>query len=101
METATQPTKKNIPLSIKLEAEQKRSLARIAKEKDRSVHFLLCQAVKEFIEREQVKTDFYETAKAAAEHYRATGLHATHQELKAWAESLGSNNEITPPTCHK
>ena len=101
METASHTNQKIVPLSIKLEAEQKMSLAQIAKEKDRSVHFLLCQAVKEFIEREQAQTDFYETAKAAGEHYRKTGLHTTHEEMKAWAKSLGNANELTAPTCHK
>ena len=101
MEPSPHPIQKIAPLSIKLDAKQKDALAQIAREKDRSVHFLLCQAVKEFIERQQAKTDFYETAKAAGEHYSKTGLHATHEELKAWAQSLGSNNELMPPKCHK
>jgi predicted transcriptional regulator len=103
METiSTTPNpKKIVPLSIKLETEQKDLLAQIAKKEDRSVHFLLCQAVKEFLDREQAKADFYETAKNAGEHYRKTGLHTTHEELKAWANSLGSNHELAPPTCHK
>ena len=105
MKTAnTTPTaiqQKNAPLSIKLGAEQKDSLAKIAKKKERSVHFLLCQAVKEFIDKENAIVDFYETAKNAGEHYRKTGLHTTHEEMTAWANSLGSNNELTPPICHK
>ena len=98
--TTPQPVKIT-PLSIKLEAEQKDLLAQIAKKEERSVHFLLCQAVKEFIDRKQAKADFYETAKMAGEHYRTTGLHTTHDELKAWANSLGSKHELKPPTCHK
>lgn len=101
METTPRQPQKNVPISIKLETAQKNYLAQIAKEKDRSVHFLLCQAVKEFIEREQAQTHLYETAKAASEHYRATGLHTTHEEMKAWAQSLGSKSELPPPTCHK
>ena len=92
---------RNVPLSIKIGSEQKASLAQIAKEKERSMHFILCQAVKEYIDREQAKFDFYATAKKAGEHYRKTGLHTTHEEMLAWANSLGSNNELTPPTCHK
>jgi len=53
------------------------------------------------LEVEQAQTDFYETAKAAGEHYRKTGRHTTHEEMKAWAKSLGKANELTPPSCHK
>lgn len=105
METANaaSPTipQKSAPLSIKLGSEQKDLLAQIAKEKERSIHFVLCQAVKEYIDREQARMDFYETAKEASEHYKKTGLHTTHKEMMEWANSLGSNNELTPPTCHK
>jgi predicted transcriptional regulator len=101
MENTPQTSQKSVPLSIKLEADQKQSLAQIAKEEDRSVHFLLCQAVKEFIEREQAKTDFHESAVAGSEHFNATGLHTTHEELKVWAQSLGTKSELTPPVCHE
>lgn len=103
METASttaSPTQKNTPISIKLETGQKDLLAKMAKEQERSVHYLLRQAVKEFIDREQAKADFYETAKNAGEHYRKTGLHTTHDEMKAWADSLGGDNEQTAPLCH-
>lgn len=53
------------------------------------------------LEAEQAQTNFYETAMAAGEHYRKTGLHTTHEEMKAWVKSLGSARELTPPTCHK
>ena len=96
-----QNTKKLIPLSIKLESEQKEFLAQIAKKEDRSVHFLLCLAVKEFIDREHAKVDFYETAKKAGQHYEDTGLHTTHEEMRAWANSLGTEQELMPPLCHK
>ena len=105
MKTANTPSKvkplKNVPMSIKLGSEQKDLLVRLAKEKQRSVHFLLCQAVKEFIDKENTRSDFYETAKIAGEHYEQTGLHTTQEELRAWANSLGGDNELTPPTCHE
>lgn len=101
MKTAIAERQKNIPLSVKLGIDQKDLLTQIAKEKERSVHFLLCQAVKEFIDREKNKIDFYETANNAGENYRKTGLHTTHEEMRMWSDSLGSTNELTPPVCHK
>jgi len=101
METIHTAPVKISPLSVKLAAEQKDLLAQLAKKQHRSVHFLLCQAVKEFLEREQARLDFYETARIAGEHYKETGLHTTHEELKAWAHSLGAAHEVTAPACHK
>lgn len=101
METISAESPKMTPVSIKIDAEQKNLLAQLAKKQDRSVHFLLCQAVKEFLDRELAKLEFYETARKAGEHYKETGLHTTHEELKAWANSLGTPLELTPPSCHK
>jgi predicted transcriptional regulator len=89
------------PLSVKLEAEEKNLLTKIAKEKACSVHSIICQAVREYIEREQARLNFFEDGRKAIEHYDQTGLHVTHEEMRLWAESLGGNNELTPPVCHE
>ena len=41
-----------------------------------------------------------DTLKAWAD-YQATGLHATAEEVDTWLASLGTENELPPPTCHK
>lgn len=98
----TQSIRRKItPLSIKLGAEKKDDLAWIAEKKDRSVHFLLLQAVSEYIENEKQRLEFYEEGKKALEHYKTTGLHTTHEEMTAWANSLGTPNELPLPKCHK
>jgi predicted transcriptional regulator len=101
MRTTTTEQKKNIPLSVKLPQEDKEFLTKIAKEQDRSVHFLMYQAIQEFIEREKRRQQFYEEALQASEHYKSTGLHTTHNEMKLWAESLGTDHERPSPVCHK
>jgi predicted transcriptional regulator len=93
--------KKITPLSIKLEANKKDQLEWIAEKKERSVHFLLCQAVSEYIENEKQRLEFYEDGKRAIEHYNETGLHTTHAEMMTWAKSIGTVNELPQPQCHK
>ncbi len=100
MKTSIPIPRKITPLSIKLEADQKDLLTQIAKEKDRSVHYLLLQAVKEYIEREQARMSFYEDGRKAVEHFNQTGLHVTQDEMRAWADSLGSHQELPSPVCH-
>jgi predicted transcriptional regulator len=93
--------RKITPLSIKLGADKKEDLIWIAQKRDRSVHFLLLQAVSEYIESEKKRLEFYEDGRKSLEHYKATGLHTTHAEMMAWANSLGTANELTQPICHK
>lgn len=73
----------------------------MAQEKSRSVHFLLCQAVNEYLDHEQKRLAFYEEARVAIEHYDQTTLHTTQAEMRAWIESLGTANELVQPVCHK
>ena len=37
---------------------------------------------------------------AAWEEYQATGLHVTHEEMRAWLLSVGTENELPPPEPH-
>ncbi|SJM92875.1 conserved hypothetical protein [Crenothrix polyspora] len=97
----TTPTQRPSPLSVKLDSKEKDLLMQMAKEKQRSVHFLMCQAVREYIEREQAHKHFFEEGRKAIEHYNQTGLHVTHDEIKSWAESLGTPKELPHPVCHK
>jgi predicted transcriptional regulator len=100
-QTTNSIRRKVTPLSIKLGAEKKDDLTWIAQKKDRSVHFLLLQAVSEYIDNEKKRLEFYEDGRKALEHYKATGLHTTQEEMMAWANSLGTPHELPLPTCHK
>jgi predicted transcriptional regulator len=100
MQTPTKPPR-NTPLSVKLEADEKTALMKIAATKARSVHYVMRQALSEYIEREQKRSDFYEDGKKALEHCQATGLHVTQDEIMVWAESLGTPEELPPPVCHE
>jgi predicted transcriptional regulator len=33
-------------------------------------------------------------------HFKATGLHATHDEVAAWMDSWGTEKELPTPACH-
>ncbi|MGZ6393930.1 MAG: CopG family ribbon-helix-helix protein [Pseudobdellovibrionaceae bacterium] len=94
-------TPRNTPLSVKLEPTEKSALAKIAEGKKRSVHFVMREALSEYIDREQKRLDFYEDGRKALEHYKATGLHVTSAEIQTWAESLGTSNELPQPVCHE
>ena len=101
MFTLTKAHLQSSSLFVRLEAEEKSLLTKIAKEKDCTVRVVMSQAVREFIEREQARLNFFEDGRKAVEHYDQTGLHVTHKEMRAWAESLGNGGELSPPVCHE
>jgi predicted transcriptional regulator len=101
LSTTNSIRRKITPLSVRVGTDQKDQLEWIAEKKERSVHFLLNQAVSEYIENERKRLEFYEDGRKAIEHYKETGLHTTHEEMMAWAESLGTDTELPLPPCHK
>lgn len=60
---------------------------------------------KERIIQERIQSlvfeQFIQDAIDAQEHYDATGLHTTHEEMRAWAKSLSTNPNAKLPICHK
>lgn len=51
--------------------------------------------------RQAMFAQFVNQAVEAHDHCQATGLHATHDEMKAWVNSLSTNPNSKPPICHK
>ena len=101
MQTLTMPSRRITPLSVKLDAHEKEQLVEIAKEKTRSVHFVLCEAVREYMEREKARLAFKREAHDAWKHYQQTGLHVTKNDVSAWIDNLYTDKETAAPICHK
>ena len=51
--------------------------------------------------RSLVFGQFVQDAVEANQHYQATGLHTTQEEMRAWAKSLKTNPSAQAPICHK
>lgn len=60
---------------------------------------MMCEAIAQFVEREERRDQFRQDALAAWEHYQATGLHATAEEVDAWLAKLESGKHEPPPKC--
>lgn len=88
------------PFSIRIRKDQKTRLTAIAEAQDRSAHSIAVKALDEFIEKEEARLDYERQAITAYENLQATGLHVTADELKAWANSIGTSNPQKLPVCH-
>jgi predicted transcriptional regulator len=50
--------------------------------------------------KESFDQKFNQSCEAAYQHYKTTGLHVTHEEVAAWLDSIGTDNELPIPVCH-
>src|SRR5947207_3653117 len=89
------------PVSLKLSDDERERLAALATSRKRSSHYLMREAVREYLTREEARQSFRDEAEEAWRDYKETGLHTTQAEMESWAASLGARRPKRPPKCHK
>lgn len=86
--------------SIKLDEDIKARVLRLAEARHRKPHYLMLQAIQQFVEREEKREAFKQDAIKAWEEYQATGQHVTYEEADAWLAKLEAGDDVEPPECH-
>lgn len=89
------------PVSVKLNPDDRARLAALATARKRSSHYLMREAVREYLTREELRQDFADEAEKAWADYEQTGLHVTHAEIDSWAKSLGTRRPKRFPKWHR
>ncbi len=85
--------------SLKLDARIKQRVRRLASARRRSPHWLMREAIEEYVEREEKREQFRQHALAAWDHYKTTGLHVTAEEAETWLAKLEAGKDAAPPKC--
>jgi predicted transcriptional regulator len=88
-------------VAVKIDADIKKRLKNLAEAKQRSAHWLMCEAINQYVEREEKRASFRQDAMSAWEEYRETGLHVTGEEVVNWLKTWGTGNEKDVPKCHQ
>ena len=86
--------------SLKLDVETKARVQRLAEKHRRSAHWLLREAVAQFLDREEAREQMQVDARAAWDDYQATGRHVTAEEADRWLARLEAGEDVAPPECH-
>lgn len=86
--------------SLKIDDELKGRIRRLAGLRDRSAHWIMREAIKQYVEREEARESFRQEAMASWTAYRETGRHLTGPEVTAWIESWGTPGDAGLPDCH-
>jgi len=87
--------------SLKLDLETKERVQRLASARRRSPHWVMREAIEQYVEREERREKLRQDALAAWTHYQTTGLHATAEEANAWLAKLEAGKNAAPPKCHR
>ncbi len=87
--------------SLKLDAEIKTRLQQLAQARRRSSHWLMCEAIEQYVEREERREQVRQDALAAWAEYEATGQHVTAEEADAWLARLEDGEDVEPPATHR
>jgi predicted transcriptional regulator len=86
--------------SLKLDAKLKKRVQRLATSRRRSPHWLMCEAVEQYVDREEKRERLRQDALAAWDHYQSTGLHVSAEEADAWLAKLEEGRNVEAPECH-
>jgi predicted transcriptional regulator len=86
--------------SLKLDFELKQRIQQLASARRRSAHWIMREAVEQYVSREEKREHFRQDALTAWNDYQATGLHATAEEADAWLAKLEAGGDAEAPVCH-
>lgn len=88
------------PVAIKIDPETKERMKRLADARHRTPHWLMREAISQYVEREEKREALRQHGIKAWAEYQATGLHVTADEADAWLAKLEAGQDVEPPECH-
>lgn len=82
-------------LSVRLRPATKKKLAKLAQASGRSSNFLISDAIESYVaDQERLLAELRE-----ADRDVKSGHYVTHEAMKAWLLSWGTDRELPPPRC--
>jgi predicted transcriptional regulator len=88
------------PVAVKIDEATKGRLKRLAVARQRTAHFLMREAITQYVEREEQREAFRQDTLKAWEDYRASGQYVNADEADAWMAQLEQGHDAEPPPTH-
>ena len=88
------------PISVKLDQETRVRIEHLAKSRRRSSHWIMREAIQQYVDREEKREAFRQAGIRAWNEYQEAGLHVTSEAADVWLAKLESGQDIEPPECH-
>jgi predicted transcriptional regulator len=87
-------------VTIKLDAADRVRISALAAARKRTPHYLMKEAILEYVKKEEARQNFITAAQSSFEHYKQTGLHITLDEFSSWVDQVQHNPTEPVPACH-
>lgn len=87
-------------VTVKLDPSDRDRIATLATLKKRTPHYLMKEAILEYVQREEARQNFIKAADKSFEHYKETGLHITIDEFSAWVDEEQNKPDAPITACH-
>lgn len=87
--------------SLKIDDDLKSRVQQLASQRQRSAHWIMLEAIKQYVDREEAHESFKRDALASWSAHQETGRHLTGQEVRTWLNSWGADDEKAMPECHE
>ena len=88
------------PVAIKIDDDTRERVKRLAEARHRSSHWMMLEAIRQYVEREEKREAFRQDGMRAWNEYQATGLYVSLEEADAWLAQLEEGKDVEPPECH-
>ncbi len=88
-------------VAIKIDQITKERYKKLARIKNRSTHWMMREAINQYVDREEKRQSFHQDAMNAWHEYQETGLHATGDEVIKWLNTWGTDGAEDVPECHQ
>jgi predicted transcriptional regulator len=88
------------PVAIKIDEDIKARIKRLAGARQRTEHWLMREAITQYVEREEKREAFRQDALKAWGAFQSTGQHVTAEDADVWMSQLEQGHDIEPPECH-
>ena len=88
------------PTTIKIDQTTKESLKSLAEARHRSSHWMILEAIRQYLDQEEKREAFRQDGIKAWNEFQATGLHVTFEEADTWLAKLEAGEDVNPPECH-
>lgn len=87
--------------SLKIDDTLKCRVQQLASQRRRSPHWIMLEAIQQYVEREEAREGFKQEALASWKAYKETGRHLSGQEVRTWLNTWGTDNEKAVPECRE
>jgi predicted transcriptional regulator len=87
--------------SLKIDDGLKSRVQQLASQRRRSAHWIMLEAIEQYVQREEARESFKQEALASWVAYQETGRHLTVPEVRTWLNTWGTDDEKAVPECHK